>query len=501
MRGPLGTPLVADTRRSYDDAHRRRWHHGIDGRWVLVAAVHVLGVVIGARADVGHLSRIVGAAMVLGVAASCAGWLVSNSRAVTACVGLVACLGVAQGAAAWRAVAPDRLGPWSGWAVVVADPVPRGRAILVTLEVDRERFDAAAYGGSARRLARVAAGEFVRVAGRRVALGAGAVRRAAVRHVVGRFEIDRLGDVRSGTALSTAANRVRRTLRAAADDTMAIDEAALFSGLVIGDDARQSPAMVDRFRVVGLSHLTAVSGQNVAFVLAAAAPLLHRLAPRRRWMASLGLIAWFMVLTRFEPSVLRAGLMAMLSATAFVAGRPAPPVRLLAICVAVLTTIDPLLVWSVGFWLSVSATIGVAVVAPVLERLLPGPTWCSRALGVTLGAQVGVALPSLLVFGRLPIVALLANPAAVPVAGAVMLVGVPSALVAAVLAAAGLDGVAGAVMAPSRLGTRWVDQVSRVAVELEPPAPVAWACWVVLTVLLAVWWWRNRVVCPTDVPI
>ena len=51
-------------------------------------------------------------------------------------------------------------------------------------------------------------------------------------------------------------------------------EAALFRGLVLGDDAEQPPAMIDRFRASGLSHLTAVSGQNVAFLLAAASPFL-----------------------------------------------------------------------------------------------------------------------------------------------------------------------------------------------------------------------------------
>ena len=82
--------------------------------------------------------------------------------------------------------------------------------------------------------------------------------------------------------------------------------------------------MVDAFRASGLSHLTAVSGENVAFVLAAASPLLRRLRPWWRWAATLGLIGWFMTLTRFEPSVLRAGVMAMLASSAFVLGRQQP---------------------------------------------------------------------------------------------------------------------------------------------------------------------------------
>ena len=65
-------------------------------------------------------------------------------------------------------------------------------------------------------------------------------------------------------------------------DELPADQAALTRGLVIGDDRDQPPAMVERFRASGLSHLTAVSGQNVAFVLAAAGPLLRRLPVRWR---------------------------------------------------------------------------------------------------------------------------------------------------------------------------------------------------------------------------
>ena len=68
---------------------------------------------------------------------------------------------------------------------------------------------------------------------------------------------------------------------------------------------------------------------------------------------TLALIAWFVTLTRFEPSILRAGVMAGLSATAYVRGVERPPIRLLALAVTGLVLIDPLLVWSVGFWLSV----------------------------------------------------------------------------------------------------------------------------------------------------
>ena len=84
---------------------------------------------------------------------------------------------------------------------------------------------------------------------------------------------------------------------------------ALLAGLVLGDDRDQPAVLRDAFSAVGLTHLLAVSGQNVAFVLAAAGPLLRRLRLGPRLAAVLVLLAFFALVTRFEPSVLRAAVM------------------------------------------------------------------------------------------------------------------------------------------------------------------------------------------------
>ena len=125
--------------------------------------------------------------------------------------------------------------------------------------------------------------------------------------------------------------------------------------------------------------------------------------------------------------------MAGLSATGFALGRERSPFRLLCWAVIGLLLIDPLLAWSVGFWLSVGATAGVTTVGPWLGRRLGRGGPVSMAIGVTLGAQAGVVVPAVLVFGRLPLVSIPANLLAVPVAGFVMLYGLPAGVVAGVL--------------------------------------------------------------------
>jgi hypothetical protein len=117
-----------------------------------------------------------------------------------------------------------------------------------------------------------------------------------------------VSDVDPGGPIDRASNRVRAAIERGAEGLPGHD-GSLFRGLVVGDDRDQPPEMIRRFRASGLSHLTAVSGQNVSFVLAAAGPLLRVLRPWGRWAVTLGLIAWFVSLTRFEPSIARVGTM------------------------------------------------------------------------------------------------------------------------------------------------------------------------------------------------
>ena len=109
--------------------------------------------------------------------------------------------------------------------------------------------------------------------------------------------------------MSRLANGIRRSVVGGAA-TLGAEPTALLTGILFGDDRAQSAPTTDDFRASGLSHLLAVSGQNVAFVLALLEPLFRRLSLRTRFGATLATLSFFALLTRFEPSVLRATAMA-----------------------------------------------------------------------------------------------------------------------------------------------------------------------------------------------
>jgi competence protein ComEC len=235
--------------------------------------------------------------------------------------------------------------------------------------------------------------------------------------------------------------------------------------------------MTDAFRKSGLAHLVAVSGQNVSFVLAALSPLLSRLSNRLRIFATLGVLAWFVLITRVEPSVVRAATMAGLAFLSVAFGRPTRTMRLIALTVLLAVVVDPLLAWSVGFFMSVGATCGLCIGAAPLAKIVRRPKWLAQLIGATVAAQLGVMPVVILIFGLPSATGIIANVLAVPIAGLVMLVGLPISLVAGLISNFGLDQVGDFMMLPIQVGVRWVWWVAEIFARLRFGGAINIALW------------------------
>src|SRR5205823_14008486 len=156
--------------------------------------------------------------------------------------------------------------------------------------------------------------------------------------------------------------------------------------------------------------------------------VLMRLSARRRFLLGVGTVVFFVVLTGAEPSVLRAGVMAVLALVGVVLGRPRSTASLLGAAVLILLVADPSLVYDIGFQLSVAATAGmVALASPLAQRLRFLPKPIALAAGTTLAAQLGVSPVLLYQFHQVPEVTLLANVFAFPAVPAAMLLGLAAA--------------------------------------------------------------------------
>jgi competence protein ComEC len=238
--------------------------------------------------------------------------------------------------------------------------------------------------------------------------------------------------------LVAGGNLIRETVRTRYNGAHGAD--GLLTGFLVGDTDLMLTADEENLRRAGLSHFVAVSGSNVALFLViwwiVTAPLSIR--PRPRVLVGFVGLMLFAIITRWEPSVIRASVMAAVPLAGGLLGIPVDPWMALGTAVTVLVLVSGELVSSVGFQLSVAATAGVLVGIHMAKGRRP--RWLWLPLLTTVGAQAAVAPIILSVFGTIPLAAPLTNLVAGPIVAGTTLIATAGVVVAPLASLARLGG-------------------------------------------------------------
>ncbi len=193
--------------------------------------------------------------------------------------------------------------------------------------------------------------------------------------------------------------------------------AALVRALVLGDRSALSEGeLYESMQIIGLAHLVAVSGAHLSIVAAMAGALLRRLRIHRYVAVAAVCVGMcsYVVLTGCSVSVIRAAVMACIGLASVFARRRSSSLSALSVCVCVMLAIRPENAWSLSFQLSVLATFGVVVFTSLAScwlRRVPRfiPRSALDALAMTFAANLTVLPVSACVFGRVPVLGMLAN--------------------------------------------------------------------------------------------
>ncbi|WP_415105918.1 ComEC/Rec2 family competence protein [Micropruina sp.] len=272
--------------------------------------------------------------------------------------------------------------------------------------------------------------------------------------------------------LDAAVEAVRAGLRSSAAH-LDPEPRALVPALVVGDTSAMPSDLVDRFKVVGLTHLTAVSGANLTLLLAFLGTVARSCGVTGWWLRGLlGLgVVGFVLLCHAEPSVVRAAAMGLVGLAALGAGGAGGrAVRALCVAVLVIVFVDPPMARSAGFALSVLASAGIVAWSrpwtDALARWLPRVL--AEGLATPLAAQLATQPLVTLLSGQISLAGLVANLAAGPLVGPATVLGFLAATLALPLLPLAAVFTTGAGWCAQ--GLCWIARLG----ELFPAAAVAW---------------------------
>jgi competence protein ComEC len=302
---------------------------------------------------------------------------------------------------------------------------------------------------------------------------------------VASVRVDGMTVLPSGGGALAALERLRRTGGELLGRTLPQPEAGLAAGILIGLRDLVDRDLAADFTAAGLSHVVAISGWNIAVVGAVMISLLRWLPRRTRSVLVLAAIVLYTVLAGAGASVVRAAVMGGVALVTRESGRRGRAASALGLAVWSLLLADPRIAGDAGFQLSVAATGGLLAWGPQLEarigRRAPhrAPGWLVECAGVSLAAQAATLPLVLFHFGRLSLVAPVANLLAAPFIAPSML----ASFVALVAGAAGALGVPQLLLSPvealGELGLGALVAVARLSaalplasVSLPPPLDV-----------------------------
>lgn len=246
------------------------------------------------------------------------------------------------------------------------------------------------------------------------------------------------------------------------------DAGRMLGAIALGADDELTPETREAFRASGLAHLLAVSGGNVALLVAAVLVLVWVAGGTRvgGHVCAVLAVAGYVGLVGPSPSVVRAGVAGVLASAAWLLSRPADPWHLYAAGLAVLLCRNPYDLLDPGFQLSFAAVAAILLLAPRLREALEGLPFLPglrAATAISAACTLVTAPIGWWHFGRLNLIAAVpANLLALPAVPALLWIGLAAGLLAPVAPSA-----AAALAATGRLPGEYLLGVARLGAALD----------------------------------
>lgn len=243
---------------------------------------------------------------------------------------------------------------------------------------------------------------------------------------IGAYGSDNLTVTAAPWTLWGTAAALRHDLSLRLIDAMGPEAGGYAAAMLLGNRDLVPQEEREAFSRLGVAHILSVSGFHVGVLAGLIGMILGRLKLSRavRFAVTAVILAAYSLLTGMNAPVIRASLMMLLWTYGRLRHRQSISVYMLAASWMITLLCSPTQLTSAGFHLSYGAMLGLTLATPWLEGLhtFQHP-WARRVwsgLCGTLGAQLGVLLPTLYWFQELPLLGLITNIGLFAVAGVMM---------------------------------------------------------------------------------
>lgn len=166
------------------------------------------------------------------------------------------------------------------------------------------------------------------------------------------------------------ANKVRNSMKGKIEQNLSAATSGLLSGMLIGDKSNLPKEIQEDFRNSSLSHILAISGMHVSYVMLGITFLISKMKFSKKIskIITIVILLFFIILTGKTASVERACFMSVYAILASLLHKRANVLASISISILIILIINPYSILDIGLQLSYGGTLGIVLIYPILKK-------------------------------------------------------------------------------------------------------------------------------------
>lgn len=216
-------------------------------------------------------------------------------------------------------------------------------------------------------------------------------------------------------------HKIREKLKQNIQELLTKETYALGIGILIGDNSRIDEQIVEDFKNSNLSHMLAVSGAHINYVVLTVSILFtkKRAGIKAQRVVTIMMMLFFMELTQMTSSVVRAGISCIIYMLASLLYRKADVINAMAISTLLILLNNPFKLFDIGFQLSYAGTLGIILFCkliniPIKNKLLK---YLKGSIIISISANIFIIPIMMYQFNTISLTFILSNLLAGPLLG------------------------------------------------------------------------------------
>ena len=191
-------------------------------------------------------------------------------------------------------------------------------------------------------------------------------------------------------------NKIKLTITENIEKVLEKEEEQIVKGLILGDTTVLEEELKEKFQVANISHVLAVSGMHIIYIIMGIEMLLKKLLGKRnvRYVVITGLI-FYMSITGFTSSIVRAGIMGIMNVVAFLVYRKNDIWTSMAISLEIILIQNPYAITGVGLQLSYLGTIGIILFSKNIKQYLDNIKWIKNNIRIKRNKRISKIVKNL----------------------------------------------------------------------------------------------------------